>query len=175
MEKQRQAVHDGGVEPQAFRTVMGRFATGVAIVTSQCGDQVAGITVNSLTSVSLRPPIILWCLDQGANRFAQFAEAARWGVSILAAEQEAVSNCFARSPAPFADEAQIERFDCHTPVMAGAAAQLACRTVDRRVLGDHLVIAGLVEGAAVREAAPLAYFAGRYAHLTANFEGNRHG
>ncbi len=163
MDRQRLSVTEAGVEAMAFRTALGRFATGVAIVTAQAGEQVAGITVNSLTSVSLRPPIILWCLDDAANRYSLFAEAERWGVSILSADQQGLSDRFARSPTPFAEAYEIERFASGAPVMAGAVTQLACRTVDRRVLGDHLVIAGLVEGAATRDGAPLAYFSGRYA------------
>jgi flavin reductase (DIM6/NTAB) family NADH-FMN oxidoreductase RutF len=146
-----------GVDPAAFRFALGRFATGVAVVTAQTEGGVAGITINSFTSVSLKPPIVLWCLDDKASRYPLFATATQFGVSILAADR------FAKSPAPFADESDWEFSAAGAPVMKGALAQLSCRTVDARPLGDHLVIAGEVESLAARDGAPLAYFGGRYA------------
>lgn len=156
-----------GFDPAAFRFALGRFATGVAVVTAQTENGVAGITINSFTSVSLKPPIVLWCLDDKASRYPLFAGAERFGISILAADQQALSNRFAKSPAPFADEADWELSGAGVPVMKGALAQLSCRTVDARPLGDHLVIAGEVETLVAREGAPLAYFGGRYAGLQA--------
>ena len=155
-----------GVDPKAFRQAMGRFATGVALITARVGEEVAVITVNSLTSVSLKPPIILWCLDDAASRYTHFAAAETFGVSILSEEQRSLSDQFARSPAPFASANDLVEFAGGVPVFAGALAQLSCRSVDRRTLGDHLVIAGLVEGSALTDGAPLAYFAGRYAAIT---------
>lgn len=154
-----------GVDPAAFRFALGRFATGVAVVTTQTPNGVAGITINSFTSVSLLPPIVLWCLDDKASRYPLFATAERFGVSILAADQQALSNRFAKSSAPFADEADWELSAAGVPVMRGALAQLSCRTVDARPLGDHMVIAGEVEGLAARDGEPLLYFAGRYAGI----------
>lgn len=151
-----------GVDPAAFRFALGRFATGVAVVTAQTDLGVAGITINSFTSVSLKPPIVLWCLDDKANRYPLFAKAARFGISILAADQQSLSNRFAKSPAPFADPSDWELSDAGVPVMRGALAQLSCRSIEARPLGDHLVIAGEVESLAARKGDPLAYFDGRY-------------
>lgn len=150
------------VDPAAFRFALGRFATGVAIITAQTELGVAGITVNSFTSVSLKPPIVLWCLDDKASRYPLFAEAARFGISILAADQQTLSNRFAKSPAPFADVADWELSAAGVPVMKGALAHLSCRTIDARPLGDHLVIAAEVEALVARKGDPLAYFDGRY-------------
>jgi len=145
-----------------FRKAMSRFATGIAVITAASGEGVAGITVNSFTSVSLRPPIVLWCLDDGASRFDTFAGAEIWGVSILGAGQKDVSERFSRSNAPLADPEVIARLGADVPVVAGALAQFACQTIARHVMGDHLVIAGAVHDSAAIDGDALTYFASRY-------------
>lgn len=155
------------VPPAQFRQALGRFATGVAVITAQTDRGVLGITINSFTSVSLDPPLVLWCLDNAAARGAAFAEAAVWGVSILRAEQRAIADHFARNEDSAASNANFLRLEPGAPVIAGALAHLVCRTHARHPMGDHLVIVGEVASVAVHDGQALTYFMGRYGAASA--------
>ena len=86
---------DEGAPDQLFRRVMGAFATGVTVVSaSGAGGRMAGITVNSLTSVSLNPRLLLWCLGDQSERYDFFATADLWGVTVLGAEDEELARRF---------------------------------------------------------------------------------
>lgn len=151
------------IDPREFRRTLGRFATGITVVTMRGGARSYGITVNAFMSVSLRPPLIAVCIDKRANAHATLAEARRFGVSILRAGQEAVSDHFAGrggqpGPEPFED------FD-GLPVVRGALAHLACSHHDVLDAGDHTIFLGEVESLRACEGEPLAYFEGRYASL----------
>jgi flavin reductase (DIM6/NTAB) family NADH-FMN oxidoreductase RutF len=152
---------DSGEDERAYRRALGGFATGVALIAVDGAAGPAGIVVNSFTSVSLKPRLVLWCLGDASDRFAQFAEADRWSVSVLAAEHEPISARVARPGAwdiadlPLAQLAGL-------PVLEGALAHLACATAERRTLADHLVIVGAVEAFAAADGAGLTYFRGRY-------------
>jgi 3-hydroxy-9,10-secoandrosta-1,3,5(10)-triene-9,17-dione monooxygenase reductase component len=154
---------DGGEmdDGRVYRRVLGTFATGVCVVTTKVGDQVAAITINSFTSVSLTPRLVLWCLDDRSDRYRYFAEAEQFAISVLGADQEPVSSRFARSGAFWADATGIADL-AGVPVIAGGLAALACRAVERRTLGDHLVIVGEVFTHQARLGDGLTYFRGRY-------------
>jgi flavin reductase (DIM6/NTAB) family NADH-FMN oxidoreductase RutF len=147
-----------------FRSAMSAFATGVAVVTARRGDEIWGITVNSLASVSLRPALLLWCLGDQSERYDIFADAASWGVTLLGGDDEATARRFtlAKYEAATADE-------CETlsgvPILRNGIAHIACRTHERRAAGDHLIIIG--EALALREAsgAALSFYRGRYGRI----------
>src|SRR5262245_20917579 len=107
-----------GVEPeQAFRHAMGAFATGVTVVSAARADgRMSGITVNSLTSVSLRPRLLLWCLGDQSERYDVFAEAAVWGVTVLGADEEALALRFARADTESIEPKEAETFSA-APVL----------------------------------------------------------
>ena len=86
------------VDPLEFRNTLGRFGTGITVVTVQQGEEVRGITVNAFMSVSLKPPLVLVSIDKNANSHALLAQSERYGVSILSEHQEVVSNLFAGRP-----------------------------------------------------------------------------
>ena len=155
----------GLVDAAAFRAAMGRFATGVAVVVAPTKSGPAGITINSLTSVSLAPPIVLWCLGEDAARAEAFTAAPRWSVSVLGDDQAALAERFAREPDPAAGVDFETLGPGRVPVLTGALAQIACATVDMRPLGDHLVIAGAVEAVAVRSGGALTFFRGAFGAL----------
>ena len=148
-------------EERAYRRALGGFATGVALIATQSAAGTAGIVVNSFTSVSLKPRLVLWCLGDASDRFSHFADAERWTVNVLAASQAPISARVAQPGAwdiadlPMAPLAGL-------PSLAGALLQLACRTVERRAMGDHLVIVGEVEAYATTPGDGLTYFVGRY-------------
>jgi flavin reductase (DIM6/NTAB) family NADH-FMN oxidoreductase RutF len=153
-------------EERAYRQALGGFATGVVLVAAAAGARTAGIVVNSFTSVSLRPRRVLWCLGDASDRYAHFAAAETWTANILAADQQAVSAQVARPGAWDISDLALAPLG-GTPTLAGALARLACRTVERRALGDHLVIVGEVTAHAAAPGAGLTFFRGRYGRAEA--------
>lgn len=155
------------IDSFAFRSVLGRFATGVAVVTTRAPDgSWAGLTVNSLTSVSLDPPLVLFCLDRSAGSGPTFAAADCFAVNILGAGQDPISARFAD---PFAERFSLERtveWETGAPVLAEALAALDCRMHARHDGGDHVILVGRVVRAEVLDdAAPLIYWRGGYRAL----------
>jgi len=148
-------------EARAYRDALGAFATGVCVVTAQGPDGPVGITINSFTSVSLRPRLVLWCLDERSERCAAFAGADRFAIHVLDAQSEALARRFAKGSGAMV-EGEFERVGDGAPQLAAAAARFDCRTHERVRMGDHLILVGAVEGFAVSDSATLTYFRGRY-------------
>ncbi|MDE1900508.1 MAG: flavin reductase family protein [Alphaproteobacteria bacterium] len=156
------------IDSHIFRQTMGCFATGIAVVTAHNDKFGAfGLTVNSLTSVSLDPPLILFCIDKNASLHAAFRRADRFAVNILAAGQEDVSRHFASrhhhgQPKKIWDKPQGE-----TPILRGTLGWLLCRRHKLYAGGDHTIIVGEVVDLRKRPGAkePLVYFHGRYRGL----------
>jgi flavin reductase (DIM6/NTAB) family NADH-FMN oxidoreductase RutF len=141
---------------------MAAFATGVTVVTAAGADgALSGMTVNSLTSVSLAPRLVLWCLGDGSARYRPFAEADIWGVAILAADAEATAQRFAYAQTQDVGDDEVELL-AGARVLRQGLAHLACRTHDRRQAGDHLIIVGEVLDVRVRAGAALTFFRGGY-------------
>jgi flavin reductase (DIM6/NTAB) family NADH-FMN oxidoreductase RutF len=152
---------------QAYRRAMGAFVTGVTVVTATGADGVLmGMTVNSLTSASLNPRMLLWCLGDKCAHRAVFAEAETWGVTVLDADAEALARRFARARSQRVAHEEKERF-AGVSVLRGGVAHLSCRTHDRHRAGDHLVIIGKVEDARAAPGAALAFFRGQYGPIDA--------
>lgn len=148
------------IDARTFRDALGRFATGITVVSSEAGDGVPrGITVNAFLSLSLEPPLVGVSIDRAARAHDGLVLAERYGVSMLAEGQCRLSDLFAGRPVD-ADPSwgRLGR----VPVLEGALAQLACRIVDRVKVGDHTLFVGQVEAAVTRDAAPLVYHRGRY-------------
>ena len=153
----------GLVDQRLFRHAVGAFATGVVVVTARDEKGVAvGVTANSFTSVSLDPPLILWCLAKNARSCRVFERAAFFAVHILSAEQESVSRRFAsRGEDKFAGvELQIGIGD--TPLLEGSCTRLQCRTSAVHDGGDHIIIVGRVLDFIIIDAPPLVFHRGRY-------------
>lgn len=156
------------VNPTELRAVLGAFATGIAVVTTRDaqGAQRA-ITVNSFSSVSLDPPLILFCLDKAAFHYEGFASAEAFAVNILSAGQEALSNRFASEAEDGFEDLETEALATGSPILAGALAALDCRREAAHDAGDHQILIGRVAALrAPRAADPLLYFRGAYAGLT---------
>ncbi len=154
---------ESGINPLEFRNTLGRFGTGVTVVTVQQGEEVRGITVNAFMSVSLAPPLVLVSIDKSANSHALLASSERYGVSILSEAQEAMSNLFAGRP----DESIEVHYEYKDgfPLIRGALAHLVCRTVEAHEAGDHTLYIGEVEHLSYQDGKPLLYFGGRYGRL----------
>ncbi|GAM99485.1 NADH-FMN oxidoreductase [alpha proteobacterium U9-1i] len=153
---------------QAFRRAMGAFATGVTVISAaRPNGAFSGITVNSFTSVSLKPALILWCLGDQSERYDHFAEANAWGVTILAADEREIAKRFANSDHETLAATEVEML-ANAPVLKGAGvAQLACVTHDKRIAGDHLIIIGEVREFRIQAGDALTFFGGRYGRAEA--------
>ena len=150
---------------QAYRRAMGAFATGVTVVTAaDAGGTLSGMTVNSLTSVSLEPRLLLWCLGDRSARYAAFAAAETWGVTVLGADGEALARRFAQALTQDVQAEDAETF-AGVRVLRGGVAQLACRTHDKMQAGDHLIIIGEVLDVRVQPGAALTFFRGGYGEI----------
>ena len=154
----------GGLASSGFdplRAIFGQYSTGAGVATAISPDgSLAGMTINSLTSVSLGPPLVLWC---SSARFSVFAGAGYFGVSILAAHRERLARRFAaRHPAPFRGLAW-SRGAHRVPLLPGTVGQLVCRAVRQADGGDHLIIIGApVDGEVTGDRPPPVFFGGRY-------------
>ena len=148
----------------AFRRALGRFATGVTVVTMRdpSGGH-RGITINSFSSVSLEPPLILYCLDKATPSFESFCAAERFAVNVLRAEQHDLSVRFSTAAADKWDAVEYDLWPGHLPVLRGCLASLACRHEALYEGGDHVIVVGRVESLATAEAGePLIYFDSAY-------------
>ena len=145
----------------AYRRALGGFATGVCVVTAHTVEGPLGITVNSFTSVSLNPPLVLWCLDQKSWRHDAFAAADRFAVHMLPVEDRDMSDRFAWGVSRLSAE-EFDSTSIEPPRLKNALTRLVCTTHDRIVMGDHLTIVGEVEAFETRPGAALTYYRGRY-------------
>lgn len=150
-------------DKRQLRNVLGTFTTGVTIVTTRSVDGKAhGVTANSFSSVSLEPPLVLWCQGLTSRSQGAFNESEHFVVNILADDQIHVSNQFAKS-----QDDKFAGIDHHdglggAPVISGSAAHLECVKVAAYPAGDHIVFLGRVERVGHSSRRPLAFGGGRY-------------
>lgn len=146
-----------------FRRALGQFATGVTVVTARASDgRKVGVTVNSFSSVSLNPPLILWSLSRQAQSFADFASCTHFAVNVLEARQHHLSRQFS-TPVPdkYAD-VDFAEGKAGIPILNGALAHFVCRKVKQYDGGDHVILLGEVEEYKYNEGEPLVFHSGRY-------------
>ncbi|MGV6801859.1 MAG: flavin reductase family protein [bacterium] len=135
-----------------------RYATGVTVVSCLDKDNGAvGITVNSYTSVSLTPPMVLWCIDRQASIYPQFAEASHYAISILSHEDEALATRFATYDQHQMQPEEAEIMKSGVPVLKQRLAGLDCEIVNKIPAGDHDILLGRVIAADYRDGIPLIY------------------
>lgn len=148
-----------------FRDLCGRFATGIAIVTTfDEHDRPAGMTVNSFASVSLVPPLVSIAIDHAASAYDAIARAERWTVNILESHQEALSRRFASLVAERFEGVGWRRGPDNELLLEGVLAHLVCTRHDAIEAGDHTVLLGRVTGGTAAEhGRPLLYYRGGYA------------
>jgi flavin reductase (DIM6/NTAB) family NADH-FMN oxidoreductase RutF len=154
-----------------FRLVMGRFATGVTVVTTLEGERPHGITVNALSSVSLEPPLVMVALDRRRRITPLVRSYGRFAVSILGEDQQALSDCFAGAPVVPDREAFCgaawHQGSGGLPLIDGAIASLECTTIDVVPAGDHDLFVGRVDRLSADDdgAMPLLYYRRRYLRI----------
>lgn len=159
-----------GVEAEArasLRAVLGRFATGVAVVTTfDAGGAPVGITANSFSSVSLEPPLVSWCLNSDSYSLAAFKKSQCFAVSILAESQRDLALRFATPSAAKWQDIAYERATNGCPAFPGAIAILECDLVDQHEAGDHVIFLGAVRRhATFQPTEPLLFYRGQYHRL----------
>lgn len=148
-------------DARAFRSALGAFATGVTVVTARGEGGPVGITANSFASLSLDPPLVLWCPARSSRRFAAFAAAETFAVHVLAQDQQDVCDAFTGGGEGFAALPFAEGPD-GVPLIDGCLARLLCRRHALLDGGDHAIVVGRVREAAWGLGAPLVFQAGRY-------------
>lgn len=162
------SIEEIGAGREEMRQAMRRWSTGVAVVTLRLGDEVRGVTVNSFTSVSLVPPLVLICLDSHARTHDLLLAARRYCINILAEDQPLLSDRFAgRRPGEHGrfDDCSTRESPAGLPVIDGCLAWLDCRLVDLHPAGDHTIFIGLVTHAEHAGGRPLLYHSGQYRRL----------
>jgi flavin reductase (DIM6/NTAB) family NADH-FMN oxidoreductase RutF len=145
-------------DQRAFRHALGAFATGVTVITTGTTDGPLGITVNSFTSVSMEPPLVLWCPATWSRRYHAFAAARFFAIHVLGADQKDIADGFSRDGVAFSD---LEwRADPEgVPLIEGVLARFTCETWAIHQAGDHAIIVGRVTEVA-RAAGPGLVFHG---------------
>jgi flavin reductase (DIM6/NTAB) family NADH-FMN oxidoreductase RutF len=158
---------EAGMDAREFRTAMGGFATGVAVVTTEHDGELHGMTINSLTSVSLNPTLLLVCLNRPSRTATAIDGRGGFVVNVLGANQGHVSNAFARPSADhFADRSIYTIGDDGMPLVTGAMAHLVCRTEQQVEAGDHSIVIGRVVGGQTVPRDPLIFYRGAYDTLS---------
>ncbi len=151
------------IDPRRFRDALGQFVTGVTLVTAKAGaaDRV-GVTVNSFTSVSLDPPLVLFCLGRQAQTLPVILSARSFAVNVLGRDQQAIAERFALDPRSWGG-VDTAVWVTGAPILRDVPAALDCQLYATHDGGDHVIVIGRVvqlEGS--EDAAPLGYYGGRY-------------
>ena len=155
------------IDPRALRDAFGCFPTGVTIITtiSRNGEAI-GTTMNSFSSVSLDPPLVLFALDRSSDQIDDFMTADCFAINILCDAQTDLSNRFATSGRDPLTEAEFDTWLTGSPILKGALTSLDCRIKERYDGGDHVIfLCEIVQLGAISDAAPHVYFRGKYASV----------
>ena len=146
-----------------LRNALGSFGTGVTVVTSgNLQSRLVGVTANSFSSVSLEPPIVLWSLVSTSPSLEVFDETGRFVINVLALEQMNLSKQFSKTlEDKFAGVEYTEGLD-GLPVIQNCVATFECKTIQRTVVGDHVLFLGQVENYVYESKTPLLFCQGNY-------------
>ena len=156
-------------DPIDFRRCLGRFATGVTVITCIDGaGERCGITVNSFSSVSLEPPLILWNIAKVSRSLDAWLNAGHFGVNVLAADQQPLSAHFARSDIELFRDLDHDTSVRGVPRLRDCLAWLECRTHEVHDCGDHHIIVGEVLEFEPGDGDPLLFYRGEYHSLEDN-------
>lgn len=152
------------MDSRDFRNALGCFATGVTVVTTLAVDgRPVGLTANAFSSVSLDPPLVLFCLDKGTMSFDAFRSGAGFAVNVLEETQQMLSVRFADTASDKWNGIAYETWETGAPILEGCVANLDCSTEAVHDAGDHIIVVGRVLRLRYdKEARPLLYYRGRY-------------
>ena len=154
------------IDSLSFRQCLGKFATGVAVITCVDADgHPCGITANSFSSVSLEPPLILWNIAKVSNSLDAYLQAEHFAINVLADSQQKLSSHFAKSDHTLFDNIEHGMSKNDSPLLTNTIAQFECQTYAVHDCGDHYIIVGEVIDFRSTDSAPLLFFGGRYGEL----------
>jgi flavin reductase (DIM6/NTAB) family NADH-FMN oxidoreductase RutF len=154
------------VTPDEFRSVLGRFPSGVTVVTTKAGDgSDEGMTVSAFCSVSLDPPLVLICIEKTASAYDALTTAPAFVVNILSATQEQIARRFSIVDIDRFEGVGYSRSQNGLAVLDDVLGVIECATVAMHEAGDHTIIVGEVEATRAQNGTPLLYYRGGYAQL----------
>lgn len=154
------------IDSAAFRQACGHFATGVTVITATDGGEPVGMAVNSFTSVSLEPPLVLFCAGTDSSTWPRIEASDSYAVNVLAEDQEHVSRAFASKDVDRFEGIGFRTGKTGSPIIEGSLAFLDCEIEAKHDAGDHILVVGrVVELGIEREADPLIFFRGGYGNL----------
>lgn len=152
-----------GISNEEFRAALGRFASGVTVITTRdAAGNLHGITVSAFSSVSMTPPLVLICIEKTTGSHHAFIESKRFAANILSSRQSGISDQFA-----FRHEDKFDGIDYRlgiggVPLIDDCLANIECRVVNEYDGGDHTIFVGEVESVTTADADPLVYWMGEY-------------
>jgi flavin reductase (DIM6/NTAB) family NADH-FMN oxidoreductase RutF len=153
------------MDDRMFRNAMGKFATGVTIITTELDGEVHGMTANAFMSVSLNPRLVIISIGEKAKMLNKINESGKFAVNILGEDQKKVSMQFAGQIKEEQVEIEFETLG-ELPVIKNSLANISCKIHSQQVSGDHTLFIGEVTDIVLREGTPLTCFEGKYGQLT---------
>lgn len=150
-----------------FRQTMGQLATGVAVITVRTDEGGLGMTASSVSSLSLEPPLLLVCVGHEAAIHDRLLHAERFGVNVLASDQEALARRFADRGRQLLTAKELELSPGGVPILAGTLARVECKYHGHTTAGDHSIVIGALDWSDLGAGRPLCYFRGGFAGLGA--------
>ena len=152
-------------DPMLQRQIMGRFATGVTVVTTRYGEQISGMTANAVMSLSLDPPLIVVSVDCQSNMHGHLTQGQCYAINVLKHDQEELSRRFAKpGPKDFSD-LKLTVAETGAPIFVDALAYVDCRVVEVARAGDHDMFIGEPLAGETYDGEPLIFYSGQYAQL----------
>jgi flavin reductase (DIM6/NTAB) family NADH-FMN oxidoreductase RutF len=160
---------NGRVDPRLMRSVCGEFVTGVTVVTSSTSEGPVGITINSFTSVSLYPPLVLFCIHEQSTILSTIQTSAVFAVNILAEDQLELCRTFARQATAQFTNVRSRPGLSGAPILTDALAYLDCGVIARHRAGDHWIVVGrVIDTDMLRAGNPLTFFRSSHPRLEAS-------
>ncbi len=154
-------------DPMLQRQIMGRFATGVTVVTTRYGEQISGMTANAVMSLSLDPPLVVVSVDRQSNMHGHLTQGQCYAINVLKRDQEELSRRFAKpGPKDFSD-LELTEAETGAPIFVDALAYVDCRVVEVVPAGDHDMFIGEPLAGETLDGEPLIFYSGQYAQLGA--------
>lgn len=155
------------ISPDEFKDALGRWASGVTVITTRAGERIHGMTVSDFSGASLAPPLATVCAAKESLTTRLIAEGGCFAVNVLAAHQQDLSNRFASKKLEMERFVGLETSELETgaPLIPDALVHLDCRLVATHEAGDHVIYVGEIVASATREGSPLVYWAGAYRTL----------
>lgn len=153
------------MDNRLFRDTMGKFATGITIVSAEYKGEMVGMTVNAFMSVSLDPKLIAISIDENASMYTKLQETKRFGLSILKEEQKELSMIFSKQMEK--DRAIPYIMQDDVPVIEGSIATLTCKVMDTAKAGDHMIFIAEVTNIQANDGEPILFYGGKYRNINA--------